>query len=84
MWWSLLLPRTPSEYEPFSGTFKRLDQLVVWAMQIVGTGTLFVERKLLHNGGLAGHIEDVVVDSTIRGILELPVVRASLVFIVPK
>ena len=53
-------------------------------MQIVGTGTLFVERKLLHNGGLAGHIEDVVVDSTIRGILELPVVRACLVFIVPK
>ena len=33
----------------------------------MGTGTLFVEQKFIHSGGLAGHIEDVVVDSTIRG-----------------
>lgn len=35
--------------------------------RIVATGTLFVEQKLIHSAGLAGHIEDVVVDSTIRG-----------------
>ena len=29
--------------------------------RIVGTATLFIERKFIHNGGLAGRIEDVAV-----------------------
>ncbi len=29
--------------------------------QIIGTTTLLVEQKLIHHGGLVGHIEDVVV-----------------------
>jgi glucosamine-phosphate N-acetyltransferase len=34
---------------------------------IVASATLLVERKLARNGGLVGHIEDVVVDDRCRG-----------------
>lgn len=37
------------------------------AGRIVGTATLFVERKLIHGCSAAGHIEDVVVDASVRG-----------------
>ena len=30
--------------------------------KIVGSTTLIIESKFIHNGGLVGHIEDVVVD----------------------
>ena len=29
--------------------------------KIVGSTTLFIEQKFIHDGGLVGHIEDVVV-----------------------
>lgn len=35
--------------------------------KIVGSTTLFIEQKFIHNGGLVGHIEDVVVDKTHQG-----------------
>ena len=35
--------------------------------QLVAAGTLFVERKHIHGGGVAGHIEDIVVAPTTRG-----------------
>lgn len=35
--------------------------------KIVGTLTLFIERKFIHRGGLVGHIEDVVVRSGWQG-----------------
>lgn len=35
---------------------------------IIGTITLLIEHKLIHNMGLVGHIEDVVVDSNFRGL----------------
>lgn len=35
--------------------------------RVVSTGTLLVEAKFIHQAGLAGHIEDIVVDSTVRG-----------------
>lgn len=33
----------------------------------VGMITLFMEQKIIHNGGKVGHIEDVVVDKNYRG-----------------
>ncbi len=35
--------------------------------KIVGTTTLFIEIKFIHNGGKVGHIEDVVVDKNHQG-----------------
>ncbi len=35
--------------------------------RIVAAGTLLLERKFIRGCGTAGHIEDVVVDSTCRG-----------------
>ncbi len=34
---------------------------------IVGSTTLFVEQKFIHNGGRVGHIEDVVVSKKYEG-----------------
>ncbi|GFP96528.1 glucosamine 6-phosphate n-acetyltransferase [Phtheirospermum japonicum] len=35
--------------------------------KIVGTGSVFIEKKFIRNCGKVGHIEDVVVDSSVRG-----------------
>ena len=35
--------------------------------KIVASGTLFIERKFLHETASAGHIEDIVVDAEERG-----------------
>ena len=35
--------------------------------KIVGTGTIIIESKIIHNFGKVGHIEDIVVDSDYRG-----------------
>lgn len=35
--------------------------------KIVGSTTLLIEPKFIHNGGLVGHIEDVVVDKKFQG-----------------
>ena len=36
--------------------------------KIVGSITVFIEEKLIHNFGKVAHIEDVVVDETMRGL----------------
>ena len=33
---------------------------------VIGTGSIFIEQKFLRSGGVAGHIEDVVVDKASR------------------
>ena len=35
--------------------------------KIIGTTTLFIEQKFIHDGGLVGHIEDVVVKKDYEG-----------------
>lgn len=35
--------------------------------QVVGSTTLLIEPKFIHNGGLVGHIEDVVIDRNFQG-----------------
>ncbi len=35
--------------------------------KVVGTATLLLEFKFIHNGGIVGHIEDVVVDKNYQG-----------------
>ena len=35
--------------------------------KIVGTTTLLIEQKFIHDGGIVGHIEDVAVDNKFQG-----------------
>ncbi|KEQ56334.1 glucosamine-phosphate N-acetyltransferase protein [Marine Group I thaumarchaeote SCGC AAA799-E16] len=35
--------------------------------KVVGSTTLLIEQKFIHNGGRVGHIEDVVVDKNFQG-----------------
>ena len=35
--------------------------------KIIGSATLLIEPKFIHDGGLVGHIEDVVVDKKFQG-----------------
>lgn len=34
--------------------------------KIIGTGTLLIENKIIHNMGLVAHIEDIVIDNNYR------------------
>lgn len=36
--------------------------------KIIGTGTLIIEDKIIHNYGRVGHIEDIVIDKQYRGL----------------
>jgi len=54
--------------------FKKIKQnanhiihVAIDGKKIVGTTTLFIEQKFIHDGGLVGHIEDVVVRKDYEG-----------------
>ena len=57
----------------FSSFLNTLDpeRKVVFVMEkdriIIASGTLIIEKKLIHGGSKLGHIEDIVVDKTTRG-----------------
>ncbi|KAJ4972140.1 hypothetical protein NE237_005239 [Protea cynaroides] len=63
--------------EEFRARFQELkshaDDHVIFVIEdkrsskIIATGSIFVEKKFLRNCGKVGHIEDVVVDSSARG-----------------
>ncbi len=47
-----------------------LEHIIIVALigeKVVGTATLLVELKFIHNGGKVGHIEDVAVDKNYQG-----------------
>ena len=45
---------------------KHIIIVIEYNNKIVGTGTLIIENKLIHNMGLVGHIEDVVIHNNHR------------------
>ena len=49
------------------GARQRTPFLYLRENQLVAAGTLFIEQKFIRSAGLAGHIEDVVVDQGARG-----------------
>lgn len=50
--------------------FMNEKNIQVWILEendeIVGTGTLLFEQKLIHNFGMVAHIEDVVISNDFR------------------
>lgn len=56
------------------GVFKKIKSdknykiyVAVLDSKVVGTTTLFIEQKFIHDGGKVGHIEDVVVRKEYQG-----------------
>lgn len=58
-----LLPNTHYIYVMYS----EKGEIAEEEEQLVGMGTLIVERKLVHGGNPVGHIEDIVIDKKYRG-----------------
>lgn len=60
-----------SDFQEFVDSLSENHQ--IWVMEdcitnkIVGTVTILIEPKLIHNFGKVCHIEDVVVDTSVRG-----------------
>ena len=56
--------------EIFDKINHKSDQIITVAElngKVVGSATLLLETKFIHNGGLVGHIEDVVVEKSHQG-----------------
>lgn len=57
--------------ETFYGNLNEYHQIIVIENPVnhllVGTGTIFIEPKIIHNFGLVGHIEDIVVHPDYQG-----------------
>lgn len=61
-WDSLKLMTIPGEY--VYNTYVVIDKNT---NSVAAIGTIFVEQKIIHDGGLVGHIEDIAVNSDYRG-----------------
>jgi glucosamine-phosphate N-acetyltransferase len=57
-----------NKFKEFVNRLNKFHNVIVYEENgiIIGTGTIFLEHKLLRNSGLVGHIEDVVVDKQHR------------------
>ena len=54
----------------FEKTSKNSHQIIYVAVEnemILGTASIFIEQKFIHNGGKVGHIEDVAVRKEVQG-----------------
>lgn len=54
-------------FEKISGNPDYIVAVAVTDKKIVGASTLLIESKFIHDGSLAGHIEDVVVKTDFQG-----------------
>ncbi len=63
-----LLTQLTTVGNPQSIDSEVFDNIFVYVLdnQIVGCATLLVEKKIIHQGGQVGHIEDVTVDNAHR------------------
>lgn len=59
--------RIKKQFEELAQDPNHVILVAVAANNIVGTASLVVEKKFIRNLAKAGHIEDVVVDSSTRG-----------------
>jgi glucosamine-phosphate N-acetyltransferase len=55
------------DHEKFVNAFENLSSntfifIIIMGEKIIGTISIIIEQKLLHNGGKVGHIEDFVID----------------------
>lgn len=69
---SQLTETTPLNHHGFNKFVDSLNEMhQIWVLEkdnkIIVMGTLLIEKKLIHNLGLVGHIEDIVVDKNHRG-----------------
>lgn len=56
-----------SSHKIFIIEYLNLDEPENNQTMIIGTATILIETKIIHNFGKVGHIEDVIVDNTFRG-----------------
>ena len=58
-------------YEEFVNNLNNSHQIIGiidrYTNKLIGTATIFIENKLIHNMGKVGHIEDVVIDEKYKG-----------------
>ncbi len=54
-------------FENISSNSNHIVAIAELDEKIVASVTLLIEPKFIHNGGLVGHIEDVVVDKNFQG-----------------
>ena len=59
-------------YEEWWDHYRNNENFIVFVYEkddeIIGTASVLIEHKLLHYGSKVGHIEDVVIDKSARGL----------------
>ena len=60
------------DYKDFEKIFKKIRENIfviedLVEKKIIASGTLLIEQKFIHQGGLVGHMEDIVIDKDYRG-----------------
>lgn len=53
-------------YETENTICKKIMVVVKYNDKVIGTGSIIIEEKIIHNIGKVGHIEDIVIDSEYR------------------
>ena len=67
------MSNTEFNHDEFIDLIKNLNKNhQIWVMEheekgIIGTGSMIIEQKFLHNMGKVAHIEDIIIDNSCRG-----------------